>query len=93
MAALSSNHILHTAVESLAGVDHELLGQVVPHLHNGSLEGVHIRVRCPVSPLSKVPHTAKSNEFKSDEDDGQMSLGQKSAMLSGLNFWQFGQCV
>uniref|UniRef100_A0A0K2VIK2 Uncharacterized protein n=1 Tax=Lepeophtheirus salmonis TaxID=72036 RepID=A0A0K2VIK2_LEPSM len=58
MAALSSNYSLHTAVESLAGVDDELFGQVVPLLYNGGLQGAHVRMRCPVSlPLQSYPHS------------------------------------
>uniref|UniRef100_A0A0K2TLR8 Uncharacterized protein n=1 Tax=Lepeophtheirus salmonis TaxID=72036 RepID=A0A0K2TLR8_LEPSM len=87
MAALSSDHSLHTAAESLAGVDNALFGQVVPFLHNGCLQGVHDRVRCPVSIPLQSPPIAKCNEFKSGEDDGHMSLGQKSATLSVQNFW------
>uniref|UniRef100_A0A0K2UBE8 Uncharacterized protein n=1 Tax=Lepeophtheirus salmonis TaxID=72036 RepID=A0A0K2UBE8_LEPSM len=58
MAPLSSNHSLHTAVESLAGVDDEILGQVVPLLHNDTLQEVNVQVRCPVSlPLQSAPHS------------------------------------
>uniref|UniRef100_A0A0K2U4G8 Uncharacterized protein n=1 Tax=Lepeophtheirus salmonis TaxID=72036 RepID=A0A0K2U4G8_LEPSM len=49
MAALNSNYSLHLVVVSLAGVEDELLGQVVTLLHNGGLQGVHVWVKCLVS--------------------------------------------
>uniref|UniRef100_A0A0K2TA78 Uncharacterized protein n=1 Tax=Lepeophtheirus salmonis TaxID=72036 RepID=A0A0K2TA78_LEPSM len=87
MAALSSNDSLHTAAEILAGVHDELLGPVIPLLRNGGLQGVYVRVICPFSlPPQSAPIQQSPNGLKSSEDDGHMSLAQKSAMLSAQNF-------